>query len=322
MKILVLFTLFLFNAIFCDGREYKRDVAMPFAAAAYSTNPNLCLSKVAKLLNPTNEPSYNITVYRQYTVANCSSFNDTCFGYIAISSFTKEIIIGLRGTSDFDQLLTQGWNSNEMVPFISGGKVSKYFFNGFNGIWMDRGMRNDFYALKNRFPNYLFIFVGHSIGGAMASLMAATVISTGVLTEDKITLFTFGQPRIGDKTFADAFNAMEIKTFRIVHNRDIIPHLPPLNDSLYYHHRQEVWYNNDMGLNDEYTVCSYENGEDPACSDSINATTLNINDHKYYFGREFTQYGITGCPDLVTMKETDLNNLKVAKKRSKHFLAQ
>uniref|UniRef100_A0AC34GVK0 Fungal lipase-like domain-containing protein n=1 Tax=Panagrolaimus sp. ES5 TaxID=591445 RepID=A0AC34GVK0_9BILA len=322
MKLLYFLTLFLFVTNFCDGNEYKRDVAMPFAAAAYSTNPNLCLSNIEKVLNPSNDPSFNITVYKQYSVSCGGSFNDTCSGgYIAINSFTKEIIIAFRGTSNFEQLLSQGWNSNEMVAFISGGKVSKSFFDGFNGIWMNRGMRNDFYALKNRFPDYLFIFVGHSIGGAMASLAAATVISSGVFTVDKISLFTFGQPRTGDKTFANAYNALEIQTSRIVHNRDIIPHLPSLNNSIYYHHRQEIWYNNDMGVHDDSSIfCSYEDGEDPTCSDSLDATKLNIKDHKYYFGREFSQYGISGCPDLVATKEANLKHLKVAKKLSTRFL--
>uniref|UniRef100_A0A914QNC6 Fungal lipase-like domain-containing protein n=1 Tax=Panagrolaimus davidi TaxID=227884 RepID=A0A914QNC6_9BILA len=180
-------------------------------------------------------------------------------------------------------------------------------------------MRNDFYALKNRFPNYIYIFVGHSVGGSLASLTASAVVSTGVLSEDKISVFTFGQPRTGDKYFADGFNSLEIQTSRIVHKNDIFPHLPTLTNSTYFHHRQEIWYNNDMGIRDDFTTCSYETGEDPSCSDSIDPSKLNIKDHKYYYGRDFVQYGISGCPDLVASKKSDLEDSKFVEKRSKHF---
>uniref|UniRef100_A0A914QKJ4 Uncharacterized protein n=1 Tax=Panagrolaimus davidi TaxID=227884 RepID=A0A914QKJ4_9BILA len=74
-----------------------------------------------------------------------------------------------------------------------------------------------------------------------------------------------------------------------------------------------------MGIHDDFTTCSYETGEDPSCSDSIDPSKLNIKDHKYYYGRDFVQYGISGCPDLVASKKSDLENSKFVEKRSKHF---
>lgn len=41
-------------------------------------------------------------------------------------------------------------------------------------------------------------------------------------------MYTFGQPRVGDRTFVSQLNAgTGGKIFRFVNNNDIVPHLPP-----------------------------------------------------------------------------------------------
>lgn len=49
---------------------------------------------------------------------------------------------------------------------------------------------------------------------------------------------TFGQPRIGNAAFASCFYKYIPDTFRIVHDRDIVPHLPPYYSFYWksYHH--------------------------------------------------------------------------------------
>ena len=46
---------------------------------------------------------------------------------------------------------------------------------------------------------------------------------------DKATaVYTFGQPRVGDRIFSEAYNEeLGGVTFRYVNNYDIIPHVPP-----------------------------------------------------------------------------------------------
>jgi len=48
--------------------------------------------------------------------------------------------------------------------------------------------------------------------------------------EENVQVMTFGQPRVGNAAFASYFNLLVPNTFRIIHDRDIVPHLPP-----YYH---------------------------------------------------------------------------------------
>jgi hypothetical protein len=163
-------------------------------------------------------------------------------------------------------------------------------------------------------------------GGAMASLAAATIVSTKITIGTYVWLVTYGQPRTGDKNYAASFlpnGTLHIKNYRIVHNRDIVSHLPPLDLSVYYHHVDELWYPNDMLFVNgiiPYIECSYKDGEDPTCSDSL-TFTLNPDDHKYYYGREVRDYGIKGCPDLGTPIENKLENkaVKAAAKYPKPY---
>ena len=66
---------------------------------------------------------------------------------------------------------------------------------------------------------------GHSLGGALATIAAAALSDNGV---EVAGVYTFGQPRVGDRTFVSQLNAhTEGKVFRFVNNNDIVPHVPP-----------------------------------------------------------------------------------------------
>uniref|UniRef100_A0A914YVS9 Fungal lipase-like domain-containing protein n=1 Tax=Panagrolaimus superbus TaxID=310955 RepID=A0A914YVS9_9BILA len=284
---------------------------MPIAAAAYSDDPNMCLTNIAKYWQSLDNGHVKPVVFGQYS-SFCESFNDTCAGLIILDNSTQLITIVFRGTPSYEEFFEHSFNFVEMVPFSAGGKVSKQMFDGFNKIWTNSGIKNVFLALKNQYPYYTFNFVGHSLGGAMASLAAATVVSTGILPSKNVYLYTFGQPKTGDKKFANAVNSIvtqangDIHSFRVIHNHDIIPHFPPLFGTVYYQHISEMWYPNDMGENASSIDCSKINGEDPKCSNSINFDDLKGNEHKFYYGREVSVYGINGCPDLATSGKTTM----------------
>lgn len=48
----------------------------------------------------------------------------------------------------------------------------------------------------------IFKVVGHSLGGALASLMSGYVVDVGIYTGNQVTMVTLGQPRVGDATYA------------------------------------------------------------------------------------------------------------------------
>ena len=69
-------------------------------------------------------------------------------------------------------------------------------------------------------PGRTVWFCGHSLGAALATLAADHYAGTrGVCT--------FGSPRVGDLSFATAFNAkLAGKSFRYVNNHDVVTHVP------------------------------------------------------------------------------------------------
>ncbi|MFC1585665.1 hypothetical protein ACFL5V_08975, partial [Fibrobacterota bacterium] len=70
-----------------------------------------------------------------------------------------------------------------------------------------------------------FIVTGHSLGGAIATLIAAYIRHNKT---DKVMLYTFGSPRVGDSEFVDHFTRKEpFPCFRVVNGNDCVTMLPP-----------------------------------------------------------------------------------------------
>jgi pimeloyl-ACP methyl ester carboxylesterase len=66
---------------------------------------------------------------------------------------------------------------------------------------------------------------GHSLGGALATLLAMDLPEVRLRIAD---VSTFGSPRVGNKTFARAFNwFLGHRSTRYVNENDIVPTLPP-----------------------------------------------------------------------------------------------
>lgn len=70
-------------------------------------------------------------------------------------------------------------------------------------------------------PDAHLILTGHSLGGAVATLIGERLAGLG-LSKDKFTVITFGAPAIGNEAFATAY-ADKIKLLRITNTADPIP---------------------------------------------------------------------------------------------------
>ncbi len=85
-------------------------------------------------------------------------------------------------------------------------------------------------------------------------------------------------PSAGDNTYASTFNSVlgSSRLFRVVHYKDIVPHLP-FEWMGFHHSPREVWFNE---AQTSYQVCD-GTGEDPNCSDSL-TIAASISDHLDY----------------------------------------
>ena len=64
---------------------------------------------------------------------------------------------------------------------------------------------------------------GHSLGGALATLLVADATANTPLTPQT---WTFASPRVGDATFAARYGGLSTVSWRIYNQVDIVPYFP------------------------------------------------------------------------------------------------
>ncbi|XP_052769068.1 uncharacterized protein LOC128209186 [Mya arenaria] len=191
-----------------------------------------------------------------------------CFAYTAVSHKRKLIIVSFRGTAAYKQLAEEIFRSVFSEPFKQYGYVDSYFKYAFERLYPC--IKKSVQTLVTKHSNYDVFVTGHSLGGAIASLAAISLREGDLVTDDKISLYTFGMPRAGSREYAFNFDKKVRKSWRIVHYRDMVSFLPPrlgiIKKRIPYHHHGEVYYPlAEMKRNSCYVIC-HGNEDDPNCS--------------------------------------------------------
>lgn len=207
----------------------------------------------------------------------------------------KQLIVAFSGTRDTQQLITEiaeaFWVGYAIHPQIQGAKVFDYFYKHYLSGFRD-DYTNAMQAALKSYPDYSVYFTGHSLGGAMTVHAAGDFILSGWGKNRKAYIYTFGQPRVGNPAFTEAFYSQLEGWYRVTHNKDLVAHIPPclpgitvpcLHDGILpyydYHSPQEIYYDPPF---ENYMECSLTDGEDPNCSNShLNDS---VADHLVYFG--------------------------------------
>jgi triacylglycerol lipase len=146
-------------------------------------------------------------------------------GFVAESG--EAIIVAFRGTEPnrpmdwfVDVRATRGnWDHNL-------GQVHDGFYSALRKVWGVTLANGEVLPrrLVNRGSKTIWI-TGHSLGGALAELCAAQAMFVSGIPVHGV--YTFGQPRVGNKDFATAVNdKLKAGIFRFVNDRDIVPRVP------------------------------------------------------------------------------------------------
>ncbi|CAD5232353.1 unnamed protein product [Bursaphelenchus xylophilus] len=266
------------------------------SAGAYSKDPAVCLQSHFDVVEMVDE----VTV-------DCGRiFDHDCFGYVALLHKKKALAIGFRGSTSAIQLLTQATSAlGHKVPFLEDmGKINRYFHHAYKLLW--ERMEDKITDSIKKYPDYKVWISGHSLGGALASLVSATLVRNEIVKLEQTENYSFGQPRVGEIVFASRFKEVIPNYFRIAHAKDIVTYLFPRKFG-YRHFPNEVWYPSDMTSNTTYSIC--KDFTDPECHDESNRD--NVEDHRMYFGVHVGRYGKAGCP-LLNLNTTDEVELSVA----------
>ncbi|CAI5440158.1 unnamed protein product [Caenorhabditis angaria] len=246
-------------------------------SASYSPTPNPCVLKNNGSLFYAN-------------IVPCDYIRDECLSIIAVDS--SHIFVAFSGTKSKEQL------------FII------IFFAALKSMWnpMHRLLRE---AIK-KYPTHELIFTGHSLGGAIASIASTAFVRNHPEIGNRTSLITFGQPRVGNLEYAQKHDELlRGNSWRIIHARDIVAHIPICVESVHrpitcipfynhgsYHHGTEIWFPQNMTSDDTYQICrGFPKNEDIQCSNSDRY--YDIFDHLFYFGHHVSDYGVNNCTDPV-----------------------
>jgi len=146
----------------------------------------------------------------------------------------EDLVIACRGTeptefndlaADLNAAPVKSWNNS---------RVHKGFQTEVDDLWPM--VEEDLLDKKN--INHKLWFCGHSLGAAMATIMASRCWAN-VDLNDPIELFTYGSPRVGWRGFV---KALAVKHHRWVNNNDIVTRVP-LAIMGYVHDGEEHYMN-------------------------------------------------------------------------------
>jgi predicted lipase len=153
------------------------------------------------------------------------------FGYIARSaSPNSDVIVAIRGTEGILEWIMDFRFLQTNFPYVNGaGKTEKgftYFYSTFHTgpdnthprvVEAIRALMSDGTVATLR-------ITGHSLGAALATLLAIDVAGNQVFATPSV--YTFASPKVGDKVFAGSFDNFVTDSWRISNRNDLVPQLP------------------------------------------------------------------------------------------------
>jgi hypothetical protein len=137
------------------------------------------------------------------------------------------LIVAFRGTDDIED-----WWDNFQFRQVEDydGWVHAGFYHSANDLW--EGLFNHLDKTWKR--GDVVWLAGHSLGGAMATVMAKWLAKYNY---DIAGVHTFGQPRVGDNEYFDAYSPDEGHC-RFVNDKDIVAQIPMrwMGPGIHYKH--------------------------------------------------------------------------------------
>lgn len=195
-------------------------------------------------------------------------------GYIGYLPSDKSIYVVFRGSQS-----TANWITNldaVKTSYTSFPEckcsVHKGFYNTEQRVIS--GIVSEVKKLQSQHSGFAVKVTGHSLGAALAQLASMDLFKNGISN----SVYDFGQPRTGDKTYA-SFATARVPTFRVTHNKDQVPHLPVTTGMEFYH----LCYEEFEDANGKVRTCD-NSCEDPTCADQYALKDTNWDDHSIYLG--------------------------------------
>jgi hypothetical protein len=211
--------------------------------------------------NPSNSKpiQYNIpcdfqlvqTLYGNDLATDIDPVKDVVpFGFIAKSPDpANDFVVAIRGTSSIWEWIQDARYNRVTCPCANGAGESE---DGFTDVYESLVVAADgngprvvevLKAILTPVSSATLAITGHSLGGALATLLALEVTESGAFATPEV--ITFASPTVGDPQFARTYDTEVPNTWRIANVIDVVPKMPPT--SWGYDHVEQLFQVNSFG---------------------------------------------------------------------------
>jgi predicted lipase len=151
-------------------------------------------------------------------------------GLILQDPMTGDAVIAIRGTEGIHEWMQDARFLLVPCPFLAGAGRTE---DGFTAMYLSLttgpalaspSVVKALAGLRWRKPVKTLTICGHSLGGALATLLAMEVAINSELADPMV--YSYASPRTGDGTFAATYNHVVQRTCRIANRMDLVPKLP------------------------------------------------------------------------------------------------
>ena len=201
-----------FTPVFAKGRYDAHD-ALAFALASHAAYRTA--RSVGGILTSWGFPQH------EFIDVNKGHDIDTqCY----IAARPRHILIGFRGS----ELKMEDWLANFKAVTDPGPFTGTRVHEGFQDALFPVIMQLSYLLKQYQRAGTQVWVTGHSLGGALATLLSAMMLEHGLPLTG---LYTYASPRVGNKKFEREMNKATANTrvlnARVVNEHDVVPHIPP-----------------------------------------------------------------------------------------------
>lgn len=233
ISILVVFLIFAKSVIlasFTTLHESDDSIILEAKKAAIESYGYINLSRA---VNHLAESEYQVHVFKGSTGHSLfGGAYEHSLGTISMCRQKSRVLIAFHGSENLDDWISDLLATKQEAPNNLRGMVHRGFYDV-----VQSGYENILNILRtiDNFHEIEFIFTGHSLGGATATLAAAQFYSnfsstflSSTLRKNQIKIITFSAPCVGDEIFASYIEQIFSSNIaRFTSNLDIVPNIPP-----------------------------------------------------------------------------------------------